>query len=124
MKVSDFRNLDFSNVGAWAAGVKYTFCGLLFTVIVVAGYFYKISEQGTDLDKKQKQETTLKKEFSDKAAKVANLEPLKKQLDEMTDMLAEMLNQLPNRTQMPDLLVNISQAALSAGLETQLFQPG
>jgi type IV pilus assembly protein PilO len=124
MKLSDFRNLDFTNAGGWAPGVKYTFCGLLFALIVVAGYFYKISDQGTDLDRKQKQEEQLKKEFSDKAAKVANLEPLKKQLDEMTDMLAEMLNQLPNKTQMPDLLVNISQAALSAGLETQLFQPG
>jgi len=124
MKLSDFRNLDFNNVGAWAPGVKWTFCILLFAAIVGFGYWYKIMDQGEELDRKQKQELTLKKEFSDKAAKVANLEPLKKQLDEMQDMLAEMLRQLPNKTEMPDLLVNISQAALSAGLETQLFQPG
>ena len=124
MKLSDFRNLDFSNVGAWAPSVKWTFCILLFAVIVGFGYWYKIMDQGDDLEKKQRQEISLKKEFSDKAAKVANLEPLKKQLAEMQDMLAEMLRQLPNKTEMPDLLVNISQAALSAGLETQLFQPG
>ena len=124
MKLSDFRNLDFNNVGAWAPGVKWTFCVLLFAAIVGFGYWYKIMDQGDDLERKQKQETQLKKEFSDKAAKVANLEPLKKQLAEMQDMLAEMLRQLPNKTEMPDLLVNISQAALSAGLETQLFQPG
>jgi type IV pilus assembly protein PilO len=124
MKLSDFRNLDFSNVGAWAPSVKWTFCILLFAVIVGFGYWYKIMDQGDDLEKKQKQELSLKKEFTDKAAKVANLEPLKKQLAEMQDMLAEMLRQLPNKTEMPDLLVNISQAALSAGLETQLFQPG
>jgi len=124
MKLADFRNLDFGNVGAWAPGVKWTFCILLFIVLVVAGYFWKISDQYDDLDRKQKQEVQLKKEFSDKAAKVANLEPLKKQLAEMKDMLAEMLRQLPNKTEMPDLLVNISQAALSAGLETELFQPG
>lgn len=124
MKLSDFRNLDFSNVGAWAPGVKWTFCVLLFAAIVGFGYWYKIMDQGDDLERKQKQEIQLKKEFSDKAAKVANLEPLKKQLAEMQDMLAEMLRQLPNKTEMPDLLVNISQAALSAGLETQLFQPG
>ena len=124
MKLSDFRNLDFNNVGAWAPGVKWTFCILLFGAIVGFGYWYKVMDQGEELDRKQKQELTLKKEFSDKAAKVANLEPLKKQLDEMQDMLAEMLRQLPNKTEMPDLLVNISQAALSAGLETQLFQPG
>jgi len=124
MKLSDFRNLDFNNVGAWAPGVKWTFCILLFAIIVGFGYWYKIMDQGEELERKQKQEVTLKKEFSDKAAKVANLEALKKQLDEMQDMLAEMLRQLPNKTEMPDLLVNISQAALSAGLETQLFQPG
>ena len=124
MKLSDFRNLDFNNVGAWASGVKWTFCVLLFAAIVGLGYWYKIMDQGDELERKQRQEVTLKKEFSDKAAKVANLEPLKKQLDEMQDMLAEMLRQLPNKTEMPDLLVNISQAALSAGLETQLFQPG
>lgn len=124
MKLSDFRNLDFANVGAWAPGVKWTFCILLFAIIVGFGYWYKIMDQGDELERKQTQETQLKKEFSDKAAKVANLEPLKKQLAEMQDMLAEMLRQLPNKTEMPDLLVNISQAALSAGLETQLFQPG
>jgi type IV pilus assembly protein PilO len=124
MKLSDFRNLDFNKVGAWAPGVKWTFCVLLFAALVGFGYWYKIMDQGDDLERKQKQEVQLKKEFSDKAAKVANLEPLKKQLAEMQDMLAEMLRQLPNKTEMPDLLVNISQAALSAGLETQLFQPG
>jgi type IV pilus assembly protein PilO len=124
MKLSDFRNLDFTNAGAWAPGVKWTFCTLLFAIIVGAGYYFWVMEKGDLLESKQKQEVNLKKEFSDKAAKVANLEALKKQLDEMQDMLAEMLRQLPNRTEMPDLLVNISQAALSAGLETQLFQPG
>jgi type IV pilus assembly protein PilO len=121
---SDFRNLDFGNVGAWASSVKWTFCVLLFAIIVGLGYWYKIMDQGDDLEHKQREEVTLKKEFSEKWAKVANLEALKKQLAEMQDMLAEMLRQLPNKTEMPDLLVNISQAALSAGLETQLFQPG
>lgn len=124
MKLSDFRNLDFNNAGAWAPGVKWTFCVILFAVVVGVGYWYKVMDQGDELEHKQKEEVTLKKEFSDKAAKVANLDALKKQLDEMQDMLAEMLRQLPNKTEMPDLLVNISQAALSAGLETQLFQPG
>jgi len=124
MKLSDFRNLDFGNVGGWAQGVKVTFCVLLFAALVGFGYWYKIMDQGDELQRKQGQEQQLRKEFSDKAAKVANLEPLKKQLAEMQDMLAEMLRQLPNKTEMPDLLVNISQAALSAGLETQLFQPG
>ena len=124
MKLSDFRNLDFNNIGGWAQGVKLTFCALLFGLIVLAGWWFWISTQQEDLQQRQGQETQLKTEFSDKQAKVVNLEALKQQLDEMRDMLRQLLRQLPSKTEMPELLVDISQTALSAGLQTQLFQPG
>lgn len=124
MKLSDFRNLDFNNIGGWAQGVKLTFCALLFGLIVLAGWWFWISAQQEDLQQRQGQETQLKTEFSDKQAKVVNLEALKQQLDEMRDMLRQLLRQLPSKTEMPELLVDISQTALSAGLQTQLFQPG
>lgn len=124
MKLSDFRNLDFNNIGGWAQGVKLTFCSLLFGLIVLAGWWFMISDQQDDLKQRQGQETGLRKEFSDKQAKVVNLEELKQQLDEMRDMLRTLLRQLPSKTEMPELLVDISQTALSAGLQTQLFQPG
>ena len=124
MKLSDFTNLDRNNIGGWPQGVKLTFCVILFALLVGAGYYFKISDQSQELEGKQNQENTLKKEFSDKQAKVVNLEALQQQLDEMRDMLRQLLRQLPNKTEMPELLVNISQTALSAGIETQLFQPG
>jgi type IV pilus assembly protein PilO len=124
MKLSDFTNLDRNNIGGWPQGVKLTFCIILFALLVGAGYYFKIMDQGQELEGKQGQENTLKKEFSDKQGKVVNLEALQQQLDEMRDMLRQLLRQLPNKTEMPELLVNISQTALSAGLETQLFQPG
>jgi len=124
MKLSDFSNLDRNNIGGWPQGVKLTFCIILFALLVGAGYYFKIMDQGAELESKQGTENTLKKEFSDKQAKVVNLEALQAQLDEMRDMLRQLLRQLPNKTEMPELLVNISQTALSAGLETQLFQPG
>lgn len=124
MKLSDFRNLDFNNIGGWAQGVKLTFCALLFGLLVLAGWWFWISGQQDDLQQRQGQETNLRKEFSDKQAKVVNLEALKQQLDEMRDMLRQLLRQLPSKTEMPELLVDISQTALSAGLHTDLFQPG
>lgn len=124
MKLSDFTNLDRNNIGGWPQGVKLTFCIILFLLLLGAGYYFKIMDQGQELEGKQSQENTLKKEFSDKQAKVVNLDALQLQLDEMRDMLRQLLRQLPNKTEMPELLVNISQTALSAGLETQLFQPG
>lgn len=124
MKLADFRNLDFNNIGGWAQGVKLTFCALLFGLIVLAGWWFWISAQQDDLQQRQGQETQLKNEFSDKQAKVVNLDALKQQLDEMREMLRQLLRQLPSKTEMPELLVDISQTALSAGLQTQLFQPG
>jgi type IV pilus assembly protein PilO len=124
MKLSDFRNLDRNNIGGWPSGVKLVFCTLVFLVIMVAGWYFEISPQQEELQQKQTKEEGLKREFSEKYAKVVNLEALKVQLEEMSDMLRQLLLQLPNKTEMPKLLVDISQAALSVGLETQLFQPG
>jgi type IV pilus assembly protein PilO len=124
MKLSDFRNLDFSNIGGWAQGVKLSFCGLLFVLLMLAGWWFWISDQQDELQQKQSQEIQLKKEFTEKQAKVVNLDALKQQLDDMRDMLRQLLRQLPSKTEMPELLVDISQTALSAGLQTQLFKPG
>ena len=124
MKLSDFRNLDFNNIGGWAQGVKLTFCALLFGLIVLAGWWFMVRDQQDDLRQRQGQETRLKSEFSEKQVKVVNLDALKQQLDEMRDMLRQLLRQLPSKTEMPELLVDVSQTALSAGLHSDLFKPG
>lgn len=120
----DLRNLDRNNIGGWPMSVKLFFCGVLFLAIVLAGWYFKVSDQQDELESLQRKEASLKQEFSEKQAKAVNLEPLKAQLDEMKDMLRQMLRQLPSKTEMPELLVDISQTALSAGLEVDLFQPG
>jgi type IV pilus assembly protein PilO len=124
MKLSDFRNLDFNNIGGWAQGVKLSFCALLFGLIVLAGWWFMVSDQQEDLRQRQGQESKLKTEFSEKQAKVVNLDALKQQLDDMRDMLRQLLRQLPSKTEMPELLVDVSQTALSAGLHSDLFKPG
>src|SRR5215471_19953409 len=124
MRASDFRNLDFQNAGGWPQSVKMVFCVLLFGLLVLAGWYFVIYDQQEDLQKRQTQEEQLKKEFHDKQGKVANLAALKQQLDDMRDILRQLLRQLPSKTEMPELLVDVSQTALSAGLETELFQPG
>jgi type IV pilus assembly protein PilO len=124
MKASDFRNLDFQNAGGWPQSVKVAACALLFGILALAGWYFIIHDQQDDLEKRQTQEELLKKEFHEKQGKVANLTALKQQLDDMRDILRQLLRRLPSKTEMPGLLVDISQTALSAGLETQLFQPG
>jgi type IV pilus assembly protein PilO len=124
MKLSDFRNLDRNNIGGWPQGVKLTFCVVLFLLLLLGGWYFFITDRQDDLQRKQAQETQLKKDFSDKQAKVVNLKDLRDQLDAMRDMLRQLLRQLPSRTEMPELLVDVSQTALSTGIDTQLFKPG
>lgn len=124
MKLSDFRNLDASNVGSWPTGVKYTFAVLLVALICVAGWYFKINEQQAELERVASEESGLRSEFELKQGRVVNLQAYRDQLAEMDDMFRQMVKQLPSATEMPELLVDISQSALAAGIDTQLFSPG
>ncbi|MDN5923462.1 MAG: type 4a pilus biogenesis protein PilO [Xanthomonadales bacterium] len=120
----DILNLDRNNVGGWPKSVKVFFCVLLFALIVFFGWYLKTSDQADTLATAQRTEQSLRAEFSQKQAKVVNLEPLKLQLTQMKGMLRQLLRQLPSKTEMPQLLVDISQTALASGLTVDLFQPG
>jgi len=120
----DLRNLDRNNVGGWPKSVKTFFAVIIFIVIVAGGWYVWIRGQQEDLERQQTKEETLKKEFATKQGKVVNLVAYRKQLEDMKEMLRTMLRQLPSKTEMPDLLVDISQTALAAGIVVDLFQPG
>lgn len=120
----ELRNLDRNNVGGWPPSIKLFFTALVFGVVLLVGWYFFVSNQQDELNNLASQEETLKADFSTKQAKSVNLEALQTQLDEMQDMLRQLLRQLPSKTEMPELLVDISQTALSAGLESDLFQPG
>lgn len=120
----ELRNLDRNNIGAWSKSIKIFFSALVFLVVLLAGWYFYVSDQQDTLAQLASKEDSLKQEFSQKQAKSVNLEALQQQLDEMQDMLRQLLRQLPSKTEMSELLVDISQTALSAGLETELFQPG
>src|SRR5690348_11099308 len=122
--LDDLRNLDRNNIGGWPRSVKTFFIVALVAVLLFAGWYFYISGKQDDLAAAQAKEVQLKDEFSSKQAQVVNLEALKQQLAEMNDLLRQLLRQLPSKTEMPELLIDISQTALSAGLETELFEPG
>jgi type IV pilus assembly protein PilO len=122
--LSDLQNLDRNNVGGWPQSVKMFFTGLLCAFVLLAGWYFFVSDQQDSLTALVGKEEGLKKEFASKQAKSVNLEALQQQLDEMQDMLRQLLRQLPSKTEMPELLVDISQTAQAAGIEVDLFQPG
>ena len=123
-KKVDLKNLDVNNMGVWPIGAKLVVCLLIAVVIVGLGWYFFVADKVTELERGQAQEVTLRRDFEDKAARAANLEPLKQQLAQMEQMLQQMLRQLPSRTEMPDLIVDISQTALASGISNELFQPG
>ena len=119
----DLRNLDTSNPGGWPVSVKLFFCALLAAFILVLGWFLLVGDQKELLEGEQRKELDLRTQFEHKQARAVNLEPLKQQLADMELMLQQMLRQLPSRTEMADLIVDISQTALASGIQTELFQP-
>jgi len=122
--LDDLRNLDRHNVGGWPNTIKMFFTGLVFVIVMFFGWYLHVSDQQDELANAESQEDSLKTEFSQKQAKSANLESLEQQLSDMQVMLRTLLRQLPSKTEMPELLIDISQTALAAGIENELFQPG
>jgi len=120
----DLRNLDFNNAGAWPIQIKLVACVLLVAVIVGISWYLFVSDRRITLASEEATEVTLREEFQGKQGRAANLEPLKQQLAQMEVMLQQMLRQLPSKNEMPDLIVDISQTALAAGINNELFQPG
>jgi len=118
------NELDFNNIGGWPQNYKIGFCVIVGLFILILAYLLVFRSQGEELEGLESQETTLRAEFEQKAGRAANLQPLKQQLAQMEQVLQQMLRQLPSKTEMPDLIVDISQTALSSGLTNELFQPG
>ncbi len=123
MDLAELRDLDFNNLGGASTGTKVFLLVFVAAVILVGGYFLMIKEKRETLESRERVETQLKQEFRQKQQKAANLADYEQQLDEMRDLLQVMLRQLPSRTEMPDLLVDISQTALGAGIDNELFEP-
>jgi type IV pilus assembly protein PilO len=124
VKNFDLQNLDFNNAGAWPGPIKAVACALVAALILFLGWYFFVGDQQTQLESLQAQERALRTDFETKQGKAVNLPALKEQLAEMEVMLQQMLRQLPSRTEMPDLIVDISQTALAAGIQNELFQPG
>ena len=123
-KQLSLRELDFNNIGQWPQNAKIGLCAFIALVILLLAWLLFVRDKRTELEGLQGQETELRTEFETKQGRAANLEPLKQQLAQMEQQLQQMLRQLPSKTEMPDLIVDISQTALATGIQNELFQPG
>ena len=123
MKDIDLNNLDLSSLGSWPMPVKAALIAIVSIVVLVLGYFLDTQKQLTELESSRTKEISLKKDFEAKQAKAVQLDAYKKQMEEMKQSFGAMLRQLPSKTEVEDLLVDISQTGLASGIEFLLFQP-
>ena len=118
------RKLDANDIGRWPLLFRALLIGILFVAVVGGGaYVFVWRTQLPEWDRAEKKELELKSTFEAKQRKAANFEAYKAQLDDMQRSFGAMLRQLPGKTEVPNLLVDISQTGLAAGLEEELFQP-
>jgi len=123
--MDEIRTLNVREPGRWPFAVRaiaVAICFLIVTGILI--YIFVWEDRMPALQRSQDQETSLRAEFKDKHAKAINLSVYKDQLTNIEKSFGALLRQLPSKTEVPNLLVDISQTGLAAALEEKLFQPG
>jgi type IV pilus assembly protein PilO len=123
--LDELRSLDPRDPGRWPLPVRAGAVAVAFLVLSAFGIYMLVwNEQRPELQRHQEEEQKLRTEFKEKHAKAVNLELYKAQLKDIERSFGALLRQLPGKTEVPSLLVDISQTGLAAGLQEKLFQPG
>ena len=122
--IDQLRTLDPKDVGRWPFVFRAIAVTLIFALVAVGGTYYFVwRTKIPQLEQVQREEQDLRATFESRQRLAANLEAYKAQLAEVEQTFGAMLRQLPGETEVPSLLVDISQTGLAAGLEERLFQP-
>ena len=122
--IEQLQSLDTNDIGRWPLLFRAVLIAVIFVAVSVGGsYYFVYRTKALLLAQAEAKEIELKATFVGKQKRAANLDAYKVQLKEMEVSFGAMLRQLPSRTEVPSLLVDISQTGLAAGLEERLFQP-
>jgi type IV pilus assembly protein PilO len=123
--LDELRALDPRDPGRWPLAVRAGAVGLCFLAVAIGLiYVFVWQDRMPELQQREDTEQTLRSEFRNKHAKAINLAIYKQQLSDIEKSFGALLRQLPSKTEVPNLLVDISQTGLAAALEEKLFQPG
>jgi type IV pilus assembly protein PilO len=122
-RIDDVKNADINDPSTWPVSLKMLLiligaCGILF-----AGYWYIVKDQIVELETRERKELALKKTYLEKKALAINLPAYKKQMEDIRQRFGLLLQQLPDKNEVPELLIDITQAGLGQGLKFNLFDP-
>jgi type IV pilus assembly protein PilO len=122
--LDDLKSLDPNDPGRWPLPVRAGTVALCFVLLSAAlFYFFVWTDQKPRLDQATAEEQELRNTFKSKHSKAVNLAVYQQQLADIERSFGALLRQLPGKTEVPNLLVDISQVGVGAGLEEKLFQP-
>lgn len=122
--VEELQNLDVNDIGRWPLPFRIAVIILVFVVVLGLGFYWTvIQDRAPILQRAQADEDNLRISFETKQRKAANYDAYRAQLAQIEQSFGTMLRQLPGETEIPSLIVDISQTGLAAGLQEKLFQP-
>lgn len=122
--VEELQSLDVNDIGRWPLVFRAAVIGIVFVGVAFMGvWFTVVKDKAPRLERVQQEEQTLRTTFENKQRKAANYDAYRAQLDQIEQSFGTMLRQLPGETEIPSLIVDISQTGLAAGLQEKLFQP-
>lgn len=123
MNLEELNKLDFKTVADWPLGAKLGLLGILFALVVAAGWWFLWSPALEELSASKAREDELKSSYVTKKGQAINLEAYKKQLADIQESFGALLKQLPNKQEMDALVTDVNQAGLGRGLQFELFKP-
>ena len=122
--VDELQNLDVNDVGRWPLVFRVAVIAIVFVGVVGLGVWFTIvKDKAPLLERAEQAEQDLRVAFESKRRKAANYDQYVEQLAQIEQSFGTMLRQLPGETEIPSLIVDISQTGLAAGLQERLFQP-
>ncbi|MGB5245536.1 MAG: type 4a pilus biogenesis protein PilO [Woeseia sp.] len=122
--VEELQSLDVNDIGRWPLAFRIAVIAIVFFVVVGFGFYWIIvQDKAPQLQRAIDDEQNLRISFEQKQRKAANYDDYRAQLTQMEQSFGTMLRQLPGETEIPSLIVDISQTGLAAGLQEKLFQP-
>lgn len=122
--VEELGSLDFNDFGSWTRRVKLFLTIIVCVLIMLAGYQLIIKDKISELEVSERKEPQLKNVFLEKKALAINLDAYKEQMIEAEATFGVLLKQLPNESEIPDLLIDMTQVGLSRGLQFEQIRPG
>lgn len=122
--IEELQSLDINEPGRWPTAFRITAVVLLFIAVSTFGvYMWVYKTDVPDLRAAETEEVNLRATFENRQRLAASFDAYREQLAEIERSFGTMLRQLPGRTEVDNLLVDISQTGLGAGLEEELFRP-